>query len=127
MTNKSIAIVDDEQDLVDLFSEALKMHGYSVCSFTNPVTAYEQMKQNLDKYALLIGDYKMPHMSGTYEQRWVKNINKEMNVIIMSAYDDIKCNFKFLRKPLQISTLIKVIENDMINPISDKIRNNTKF
>ena len=45
MINKSIAIVDDEQDLVDLFSEALKMHGYDVCHFTNPVTADEQMKQ----------------------------------------------------------------------------------
>ena len=118
MINKSIAIVDDEQDLVDLFSEALKMHGYSVCSFTNPVTAYEQMKQNLDKYALLIADYKMPHMSGLELASKLQKLNKEMNVIIMSAYDDIKCNYKFLRKPLQISTLIKVVENDMGNPHS---------
>jgi len=36
---KAIAVVDDEIDLVNLFSEALKINGYDVCTFTDPIEA----------------------------------------------------------------------------------------
>jgi len=42
---KSIAIVNDELDLANLFSEALTMTGYEVDSFTDPALAYEHIKK----------------------------------------------------------------------------------
>ena len=35
MFTKSIAIIDDDPDLLNLFSEALQMSGYNVSSFTD--------------------------------------------------------------------------------------------
>ena len=37
MLTKAIAIVDDEADLVNLFSEALQLDGFKVCGFTDPL------------------------------------------------------------------------------------------
>ena len=36
---KSIIIVDDEHDLVDLFSDALSSYGYDVSAYTDPILA----------------------------------------------------------------------------------------
>ena len=61
MFNKSIAIVDDDPILLNIYSEALKMSGYDdVSSFTDPILAYEHIKENLNKYSLVITDDKMP-------------------------------------------------------------------
>jgi hypothetical protein len=41
MINKSIAIVDDNPDLLNIFSEVLMMNGYyDVSSFIDPLLAY---------------------------------------------------------------------------------------
>jgi DNA-binding response OmpR family regulator len=44
---KSIIIVDDEHDLVDLFSDALSSYGYDVSAYTDPILALESIKGNL--------------------------------------------------------------------------------
>ena len=46
MFTKSIAIIDDDPDLLNLFSEALQMSGYNVSSFTDPRLAYQHIKEN---------------------------------------------------------------------------------
>jgi DNA-binding NtrC family response regulator len=66
MFNKSIVIVDDDPDLVNVYSDALKMSGYDVSSFTDPYSAYQYIKENLYKYSLVITDDKMPNMSGLF-------------------------------------------------------------
>jgi DNA-binding NtrC family response regulator len=78
--SRSILIVDDEQDLVNLFSEALEMQGYNVCSFTNPILVYDIIKQNPNKYSLLIADYRMPSMDGLSLASKLLELNKEMMI-----------------------------------------------
>jgi len=108
---KSIAIVGDDAYLVNLFSEALKMNGYDVCSFTEPVLAYEHIKENLSKYSLLITDHRMSQMNGLFLATKLLEINPKMNVIIMSTFDDLECNCKFniLKKPISIYKLISIV------------------
>ena len=119
--SKSIAIVDDDAYQVNLFSETLKMNGYDVCSFTDPLLAYEHIKENLSKYSLLITDYRMSLMNGLFLATKLLEINPKMNVIIMSTFDDLKCNYKFntLKKPISISKLIKVVNKSISNSISN--------
>ena len=61
---KSIIVVDDEHDLVDLFSDALSLNGYDVSAFTDHIVAFENIKRNPDKYSLLITDFRMNKMNG---------------------------------------------------------------
>ena len=41
---KTIAIIDDEADLVDLFQEILEGDGFKVCPFTDPIQAYNHIQ-----------------------------------------------------------------------------------
>jgi DNA-binding NtrC family response regulator len=63
MFTKSIIIVDDDPDLINVYSEALKMSGYDVFSFTDPCLAYQHIKENPNQYALIITDDKMHDMN----------------------------------------------------------------
>ena len=104
---ESIAVVDDESDLADLLSEALRMSNYDVCSFTDPILAYEHIKENPDKYSLLITDYQMPHMNGLLLAMKLLEINQSLKVIILSSCYELECipQFGFIRKPISILKL----------------------
>ena len=123
MFKKYIAIVDDEAELVNLYSEALQMSGYDVSSFSDPLLAYEQIRDNPDKYSLIITDYRMPLMDGLFFATKLADINRKLNIIIMvSDHDDIKCNYKFniIKKPVSISKLIKLVNESISISISRK-------
>ena len=64
MFNKSIVIVNDDHDLLNMYSEALKMSDYDVSSFADPVLAYEHIKENPHKYSLVITNDKKHDMNG---------------------------------------------------------------
>ena len=99
MFNQSIAIVDDDPVLLNMYSEALKMSGYDdVSSFTDPVVAYEHIKENPNKYSLvIIDDDKMPGMNGLFFSTKLLEINPKLNVIILSDFfaEDLEYNYKF--------------------------------
>ena len=123
MFKKPIAIVDDEAELVNLYSEALQMSGYDVSSFSDPLLAYEQIRDNPDMYSLIITDYRMPLMDGLFFATKLADINRKLNMIIMvSDHDDIKCNYKFniIKKPVSISKLIKLVNESISISISRK-------
>ena len=125
MFKKPIAIVDDEAELVNLYSEALHMSGYDVSSFSDPLLAYEHIRDNPDKYSLIITDYRMPLMDGLFFATKLADINRKLNMIIMvSDHDDIKCNYKFniIKKPVSISKLIKLVNESISISISRKHR-----
>lgn len=126
MFKKPIVIVNNEAELVNLYSEALQMSGYDVSSFSDPFLAYEHIRDNPDKYSLIITDYTMPQMDGLFLATKLAEINKKLNMIIMmSDHDDIKCNYKFniIKKPVSISKLIKLVSDS----ISISISSNNKI
>jgi DNA-binding NtrC family response regulator len=116
MFKKSIAIIDDDPDLLNIFSEALKMSGYyDVSSFTDPLLAYEHIQENPNKYSLLIIDDKMPNISGLFMGTKLLEINPKLNVIILSDFVNLKCNYKFniLKKRVSISKLIDAVNESI--------------
>ena len=125
MFNKSIVIVDDDRDLINVYSEALEMSGYDVSSFTDPSLAYQHIKENPNKYSLVITDDKMPDMNGLLLGTKLLEINPKINVIIMSGFGDLKCNYKFnlLKKRVSIFKLISAVNESISKSIShdDKI------
>ncbi|HET7643138.1 MAG TPA: hypothetical protein VFK40_06495 [Nitrososphaeraceae archaeon] len=52
MLIKAIILIDDEADLVNLFSEALQLHSFKVCGFTNPLEALNHVEKNPEDYEL---------------------------------------------------------------------------
>jgi DNA-binding NtrC family response regulator len=116
MLPKAIAIIDDETDLINLFSHALRMNGYNVCVFTDPIDALNKLRNSLDEYALVISDFRMPMMNGYELCTKLLSINPKLEVIIMSAYQDIESDtskFIFLNKPILIAQLLKIVKEKL--------------
>ena len=109
----SIVVVDDEHDLVELFSEILRSNGYDVRAFTDPITALKHVKDTPNKYSLLITDYRMKKLNGCDLGIKIKELNNSIEVILISSYESIEGNrlgFELLNKPILIQTLLKKVK-----------------
>jgi DNA-binding response OmpR family regulator len=58
--NKRVLIVDDEPDLTLSLKIVLEQNGFKVDSFTDPLSALENYKEEVGMYDLLILDMKIP-------------------------------------------------------------------
>jgi DNA-binding NtrC family response regulator len=106
-----------------MYSETLKMSGYDdVSSFTVPVVIYEHIKENPNKYSLVITDDKMPDMNGLFLSTKLLEINPKLNVIILSDYfaNDLEYNYKFniLKKSVSIFKLINAVNESISKSIA---------
>ena len=120
MFTKSIAIIDDDPDLLNLFSEALQMSGYNVSSFTDPRLAYQHIKANSTEYSLIIINDKMPKINALLLSTKLLEINPKLNVILLSNFKDFKYNYKFniLKKRVSIYKLINAVNESISKSIS---------
>ena len=120
---QSILIVDDEMDIVVIFRQALSKYGYTVFGFTDPALALEHFKSNAKNYALVISDVRMPHMNGFEFAASVRAIKPDAKIVLMSAFEVTDLEFSkleikasdFLRKPVDIKTLVQKVRVAMAN------------
>jgi DNA-binding NtrC family response regulator len=120
MFTKSIAIIDNDPDLLNLFSEALQMSGYIVSSFTDARLAYQHIKEKSTEYSLLIINDKMPKINALLLSTKLLEINPKLNVILLSNFKDFKYNYKFniLKKRVSIFKLINAVNESISKSIS---------
>jgi DNA-binding NtrC family response regulator len=121
--NKYILAVDDDSDIVAMIGQALQLNGFKVSAFTDPAMALEDFKRNCKGCELILSDIRMPEMNGYELIRKAKEIDKQVKVVLMSAFEindgefhnmlpDIKVE-AFLQKPFSIGQL-----NDAIRKIN---------
>lgn len=118
--SRIVAIVDDEQDITTLFHDALhKIEGLSVFAFTDPIMALEHFQKNKDAYVLVISDLRMPGLNGTELLRKMKEVNKYVKTILMTAFDiedGILSDYTkreiingYLQKPVRLTALLEEV------------------
>ena len=121
--NKYILAVDDDSDIVRLIEHALNRQGFKVCAFVDPIVALEYFNINRKDCILILSDIRMPGMNGYEFVKKAKEIDKQVKIVLMSAFEinekefhnllpDIKVD-AFLQKPFHIQQL-----NDAIGKIS---------
>ncbi len=107
----SILVVDDEPQVRDVLCQALAQQGYQVDSAENGVVAVAKVRAS--RFDVLLCDLKMPGISGLQALEQVKEIDPDIEFIIMTAYGTLenaieslrKGAFDFLQKPLVFQDL----------------------
>ena len=114
--NKRVLLVDDEPDLNLTLKMVLEENGFKVDSFTDPLLALENFKEQDGMYDMVILDIKMPEMNGFELYRQIKKIDDKVKVCFLTAGEmDYEQFGKELFPALDNNCYIqKPIENEML-------------
>ena len=121
---RTVSIVDDDSDIIYLFSEALKsISGVTIFTFTDPIAALEHFQVNEYAYVLVISDYKMPGLNGMEFLKKIKNLNGFVRTILMTGFQVEDMVFRentkmkiinaFLQKPIGLHDLVKEVDTQL--------------
>ena len=119
-----ICIVDDDPDIILLFHDALKsISGITIFTFTDPILALEHFQVNEYAYVLVISDFKMPGWNGMELLKKIKEWNRFVRTILMTAfqiedkvfreYTKKKIINAFLQKPIGIHDFLKEVNTQL--------------
>ncbi len=114
-----ILVVDDDADALKVISSVLLTEGYRVDTFTSPLNAMRQLRE--ETYDTILVDYQMPEMSGIEFIRGAKTFINEVPLILITAYGTIphavevvkEGAYHYLTKPLNYDELKVVLRNSV--------------
>ncbi|MDW0165626.1 MAG: response regulator [Nitrososphaeraceae archaeon] len=122
--NRIVSIVDDEPGITMFFHEALRtIPGITIFTFTDPILALEHFQVKGYAYVLAISDFKMPGLNGMELLNKIKDSNRFVRTILMTAFtiDDKlfqeyakkKIINGFLQKPIGLHDLVKEVNTQL--------------
>lgn len=85
-TRPSVMVVDDEEELANLFRLFLERSGFNSVSFTDPLSAIDHFSQNHDKYSLVITDLKMPNLDGIQLAKKIREYSDTVKILLITAF-----------------------------------------
>ena len=85
-TRPSVMVVDDEEELANLFRTFLERSGFNSVSFTDPLSALDHYSQNRNKYSVVITDWKMPNLDGIQLAKKIREYNTTVKILLMTAH-----------------------------------------
>jgi DNA-binding NtrC family response regulator len=116
----SILMLDDEFDIMSIFTLALERQGFHVIGFTEPLLALDHFQKNSERYRLIVSDIRMPVMDGYQFIKRVKEIKPHVKVFFMSAYlsDDIEFRTglsslkvdEYIEKPISVHDFMRLVK-----------------
>ncbi|MDQ3969271.1 MAG: response regulator [Thermoproteota archaeon] len=114
-----LLVVDDDSDIVQVLKLGLLKNRFLVDAFTSPEEALQSFKSNAEAYCVVLSDIRMPALSGIQLARKVKEINPNVKVILMTAFEIRDNEFSkvfpsthvdgFVQKPIGIRDLTNKI------------------
>jgi CheY-like chemotaxis protein len=121
-----ILIVDDEKRIVENEQEILEKLGYQVTGRTSSKEALEAVRQQPEKFDLVITDFIMPQMNGVELARELNRIRPDMPIILYTTFDRIisaengkKIGIeKYLIKPVKTAELHQAIRRVLDEKLS---------
>jgi two-component system NtrC family response regulator len=115
MANESILVIDDEEIQREALAGHLSNQGFQVLIADNGKTGVELLQQNL--VDLILTDFRMPDMTGLQVLQAARQLNPEIEVVIITAYGSVggavdamhegACHY--LEKPIDLEELDQVI------------------
>jgi len=93
--NEKILIVDDEIDIGQLLSKFLEKKGYTTAYASSGKKGLEEAKKTT--YNLVLCDFRLPDMDGLEAIQKFKTVDRDIKIIIITGYSDIKTAVKCMK------------------------------
>ena len=119
-----VLAIDDNEEFRNLITELLEPFGFEVTAVANPVKALESFTHEKDKFQLVLLDYYMPQLDGAKTFEWLKKLNPDVKVIIVSGAEELRLRQilaqhqidGYIRKPFRIQEALHIIRHVMSKP-----------
>lgn len=113
---KRVMAIDDDETILAVMNNALKMHDYEAVTATQWVEALDILNEGTPDLLLL--DLQMPHVDGFFLLEWIREQEIDLPVIVVSGYlnDDATARLEtlgvdaFVWKPFNVTELIAKID-----------------
>jgi DNA-binding NtrC family response regulator len=115
MRSDFIMVGEDDEDLRQLYVDALRVKGFKVQAYSSTAEALNEIRDDPRKYQLVISDVMMEHMNGSILANKIKEINRDIKVILISGFDykamDLSHSHydKFIQIPVTMSELLSTV------------------
>jgi CheY-like chemotaxis protein len=124
-----VLAIDDNEEFRNLITELLEPFGFEVISVASPVKALEKFTREKDKFQLVLLDYYMPQLDGAKTFEWLKKLNPDVRVIIVSGAEELRLRQilaqhqidGYIRKPFRIQEALHIIRHVMSRPAGKPI------
>ncbi len=125
---EKILVIDDNETLRYALSELLGESGFECKTADDGPSALNELKNN--SYDLAILDMKLPGMNGLEILKRIRDINKDIPVIMITAFGDVrtaveamKCGAQdFITKPFDNNSMILTIKKTLeINYLNQEV------
>jgi CheY-like chemotaxis protein len=100
-------VLDDDSDIVYVLKHGLQKDGFLVDAFTNPEEALRSFKSNPHDRCVVVSDVRMPGLSGIQLARKVKQLNPDIKVVLMTAFEIKNSEFSKVFPSTQIDGFIQ--------------------
>lgn len=91
METRTVLVVDDEESIRFLYREELEEEGYTVITAADGDEALRKVRS--DKPDLITLDIRMPGMDGIEVLQRIREMDKEIPVIMSTAYGEYRNDF----------------------------------
>ncbi|UCH72349.1 MAG: response regulator [Thermoplasmatales archaeon] len=125
--NKTILIVDDQEDDLKSMNQILENEGYSVLACNDVTEALEALGRN--DVDLILMDIIMPTLSGYDLLRLFREkLAREIPIVFVSVKPEIEVDTTnvadFIQKPFSPSTLVSKVDAVIWKNVGENIENN---
>jgi PAS domain S-box-containing protein len=122
--SERILLVDDEESLTDVGQKLLESLGYQVTVRNSGLQAFQLLKDDPQRFDLLITDQTMPQMTGAELAQKALELRPDLPVILCTGYSDrispeqaeLLGIRKFLYKPSQLWELAEAVREVLDQP-----------
>lgn len=116
---RTILLVDDDQDILDILAEVFELHGYKILRATCGCEAIEVLKQ--EKIDFVVSDFRMPNGNGSKVLNYVNEMeNKPIFYFFSGEYEVFLGDYldhgvkEIFPKPFSFNRLLAAIEKESL-------------
>jgi CheY-like chemotaxis protein len=112
---KTVAVVDDDQDIAKLLAMYLRRSGYQVYTVAyNGRQLIQEIASSRKAPDVILMDYRMPEMNGLDAADQIRKLFPDTRIVIVTGYDEIReralvNGLAFLHKPFSLADLEHVL------------------